>query len=78
MGIDWMQRLRIHLNADNSNLQIHNMELIDTGRKIAQLKNELIDLFYNKEIKVPSGKINLKEGSQRIQRKGQPIPINLP
>ena len=73
-----MQQLGIHLNADNSEIQVHNIQLDDTGRKIVQLKNDFEDLFYNnREIKALSVKINLKEGSQIIQQNGRPIPIHL-
>ena len=68
MGLDWVQRLGIHLNADNIVLQRHNIQLDDTGRKIAQLKNDFKDLFYNhREIKDLSVKMNPKGGAQIIQ-----------
>ena len=52
MGLDWMQRLGVHLNTDNSKIQIHNKEMDYTRKKTAQLKNEFNDLFYKtKEIK---------------------------
>ena len=78
MGLDWIKRLRIHLNAVNSEIQIHNVKMDDTERKTVQLKNEFRDLFYNnKETKDLSLKINLKEGAHIIQQKGRPIPIHL-
>ena len=52
MGLDWMERLGIHINTINSEIQIHNVKMDDTERKTAQQKNEFKDLFYNnKEIK---------------------------
>ena len=66
MGLVWKQR------------QLHTIKLDDTEKKIAQLKNEFKDLFYNnKEIKDLSVKINPKEEAQIIQQKGRPIPIHL-
>ena len=78
MGLDWMKRLGIHLNAENSEIQIHNVKLDDTERIPDSLKNEFKDLFYNnKKIKDLSVKVNLKKGAQMIQQKGRPIPIHL-
>ena len=79
MGLDWMQRLKINLNSNNdAAIQIHNMNLDNTERKIIKLQNDFKDLFYNnKEIKNLSVKINLKTGAQIIQQKGRPIPIHL-
>ena len=33
MGLDWMQRLGVQLNTDNSEIQIHNKEMDYTGKK---------------------------------------------
>ena len=78
MGLDWMQRLKINLNSNNDAIQIHNINLDNTERKIIKLQNDFKDLFYNnKEIKNLSVKINLKTGAQIIQQKGRPIPIHL-
>ena len=30
--LDWMQRLRIHLNTNNSEIQRHNIKMNDTGK----------------------------------------------
>ena len=73
-----MKRLGIHLNADNSEIQILNVKLDDTERKTAQLNIEFKSLFYNKTvIKDLSVKVNLKEGSQITQQKVRPISIHL-
>ena len=78
MGLDWMQRLKINLNSNNDAIQIHNINLDNTERKIIKLLNDFKDLFYNnKEINNLSVKINLKTGAQKIQQKGRPIPIHL-
>ena len=76
MGLDWMQRLGIHLNTNNSEIEIHNLQPGGFKEKIADLKNEFKELFYNNnEIKDLSVKINPKGGAQSIQQKG--IPIHL-
>ena len=73
-----MQRLGIHLNTNNSEIQLHNVQPGGIKEKIADLKNEFKDLFYNNnEIKDLSVKIKLKEGAQIIQQKGRPMPIHL-
>ena len=78
MGLDWMQQLKINRNSNNDAIQIHNINLDNTERKIIKLQNDFKDLFYNnKEIKNLSVKINLKTGAQIIQQKGPPIPIHL-
>ena len=78
MGLDWMQRLKINLNSNNGAIQIHNIILDNTERKIIKLQNDFKDSFYNnKEIKNLSVKINLKTGAQIKQQKGRPIPIHL-
>ena len=78
LGLDWMQRLGIHLNTNNSEIQIHNIQPGGIKEKTADLKNEFKDLFYNNnEMKDLSVKLNLKEGSQIIQQKGKPILIHL-
>ena len=78
MGLDWMQRLKINLNSNNDAIQIHNINLDNTERKIIKLQNDFKYLFYNnKEIKNLSVRINLKTGAQIIQQKGRPIPIHL-
>ena len=78
MGLDWMQRLKINLSSNNDSIQIHNMKLDNTERKIIKLQNDFKDFFYNnKEIKNLSVKINSKTGAKIIQQKGRPIPIHL-
>ena len=78
MGLDWMQRLGIHLNTNNSKIQIHDIKADDTGKKTSQLKNGFNVIFYkNKEIKDLSVEINLKAGAQLIQKRGRPIAIHL-
>ena len=78
MGLDWMQRLKIKLSSNNDAIQIHNIKLDNTERKIIKLQNDFKDLFYNnKEINNLSVKINFKTGAQIIQQKGRPIPIHL-
>ena len=73
-----MRRLGKHLNTYNSEIQIHNIQPGGTKEKIADLKNEFKDLFYNNNgIKDLSVKINLKEGAQIIQQKTRLIPIYL-
>ena len=37
MGLDWMQRLKINLNSNNDAIQIHNINLDNTERKIIKL-----------------------------------------
>ena len=72
MGLNWIQRLGIHLNTNNSKIQIHNIQPGDIEEKIADLKNEFKGLFYNNnEIKDLSVKVNLKEGAQTNQQKGK-------
>ena len=78
LGLDWMQRLKINLSSNNEAIQIHNIKLDNTDKKIRKLQNDFKDLFYNnKEIKNFSVKVQLKEGPQIIQQKGRPIPIHL-
>ena len=70
MGLDWMQRLGIPLNSNNSEVQIHNIQPGGIKEKVADLKNEVEDSFYNNDgIKDLSVKINLEEGAQFIQQK---------
>ena len=65
MGLNCIQRLGIHLNTNNSKIQIHNIQPGGIKEKIADLQNEFKGLFYsNNEIKDLSVKINLKEGAQ--------------
>ena len=74
MGLDWLKRLGISLNATTGSIKIHNIKLDDT-EKILKLKNEFKDLFYNStEMTV---KINLKKDTIITQQKGRPIPIHL-
>ena len=78
MGLDWMQRVKINLSSNNEAIQIHNIKQDNMDKKKLKLQNDFKDLFYNnKEIKNLSVKIQLKEGAQRIQQKGRPIPIHL-
>ena len=78
MGLDWMQRLKINLSSNNEAIQIHNLKLDNTDKKIIKLQNDFKNLFYNsREIKNLSTKVQLKEGAQIIQQKGRPIPIHL-
>ena len=74
MGLDcW----NVNLSSNNDAIQIHNLKLDYTERRIIQLQNDLKELFYNnKEMKNLSVKMNLKAGAQIIQRKRQ-IPIHL-
>ena len=73
-----MQQLKINLSSINNAIQIHNIELDNTERRIINLQNDFKDLFYNnKEFKNLLVKIKLKTGAQIIQQKGQPIPIHL-
>ena len=73
-----MQRLKINLTSYNEAIQIRSIKLDNTDKKILKLQNDFKDLFYNnKEIKNLSVKVQLKEGAQRIQQKGRPIPIHL-
>ena len=52
MGFDCMKRLGVHLNADNSETQIHNVKLDDTKRNTFQLKkNSSIYSTITKRIK---------------------------
>ena len=39
MGLDWMERLGIHLNTIYSEKQIHDVKMDDTERKTVQLKH---------------------------------------
>ena len=77
MGLDWMQRLKINLSSNNEAIQIQNLKLDNTDKKIIKLQNDFNDFFYNnKEIKNLSVKVQLREGAQIIQQKGRPIPIH--
>ena len=40
MGLDWMQRLKIKLNSDNDGIQIHNIKLDNTDKRIIKLQND--------------------------------------
>ena len=72
-----MNRLGIALNTTTDGIEIYNIKLDDT-EKILKLKNEFKDFFYNNtETKNLSVKINLKEGANKMQQKGRPIPIHL-
>ena len=52
MGLDWMQRSKINLSSNNEAIQIHNIKLDNTDKKIIKLQIDFKDLFYNnKEIK---------------------------
>ena len=63
MGLNWMQRLKINLSSDNKAIQIHNIKLENSDKKMIKLQNDFKDLFYNnKEIKNVSVKVLLKEG----------------
>ena len=88
MGLDWMQRLKNNLSFNNDAIQIHNIKLDNTRRRIIKLQNHFKGLFYNNRtttnikkmsttIKNLSVKINVKAGAQIIQQKGRPIPIHL-
>ena len=44
MGLNWMQRLGIKINTDNSEIQIHNIQLDEKDSKTIQSMNELKDL----------------------------------
>ena len=67
-----MQRQEVHINTNKSDIQVYNIKINDTGKKIAQLKNEFKDLFDNyKAIKDLSVQINLKEGAQVIRTMGK-------
>ena len=78
MGLDWIQRLKIKLNSDNDGIQIHNIKLDNTEKRMIKLQNDFKDLVYNnKEFKYLSVKLNLKEGAKISQQKGRPIPIHL-
>ena len=45
MGLDWMQRLKINLSSNNDAIQIHNINLDTTERKIRILQNDFKDFF---------------------------------
>ena len=47
MGLNWMQRLKINLSANNEAVQIHNIKLNNMDNKIIKLQNDFKDLFYN-------------------------------
>ena len=73
-----MQRLNINLSSNNEAIQIHNIKLDNTDKKIIKLQNDFKDLFFNnKEMKNLSVNVELKEGAQIIQQKGRPIPKHL-
>ena len=36
-GLDWMQRLKVNLSSDNDAIQIHNIKLDNTERRIIKL-----------------------------------------
>ena len=76
MRLDWMQRLKINLSSNNDAIQIHNIKLDNTERRIIKLQNDFKDFFYNnKEMKNLSVKINLEAEAKIIQQKGRPIPF---
>ena len=78
VGLEWMKRLGIALNTTMDSINIHNINLDDTKKRILKLENEVKNLFCNKtEIKNLSVKTNLKEDASIIQQKGRPIPIHL-
>ena len=69
MGLDWMQRLKFNLSSNNEAIQIHNIKLDNTDKKILKLQNDFKDLFYNnEEIKNLSVKVQLEEGAQIKQQ----------
>ena len=73
-----MQRVKINLSSNNEAIQIYNIKLDNTDKKIIKLQNDFEDLFYNnQEIKNLSVKVQLKEGAQIIQQKRRPSPIHL-
>ena len=77
MGLGWMKRLGITLNATTYDIKIHNIKMDETEKKILKLKIEFKDLFYNNtEIKDLEVKIDLKEDAKILQRKGRPVPIH--
>ena len=71
-GLDWMQRLGIHLNANNSELQIHNINL-ETKKSLTNIQGPLPQRRNQR----PFSKKNLKEGTKTKQQKGRPIPTHL-
>ena len=65
MGLDWMQRLKINLSSNNDAIQIHNMNLDNTERRITEFRNDFKNFFYNnEETKNLLNKISLKAGAQ--------------
>ena len=49
IGLDWMQRLKHNLSSNNEAIQIHNIQLDNTDKKIIKLQHDFKDLFYNNE-----------------------------
>ena len=47
MGLDWMQRLKFNLSSNNDAIQIHNIKLDNTDRRIRKLQNDFKNSFYN-------------------------------
>ena len=39
MGLDWLQRLNIKINSDKDGIQIHNIKLDKTEKRITKLQN---------------------------------------
>ena len=65
MGLDWMQRLKINLSSNNDAIQIHNMNLDNTERRITEFRYDFKNFFYNnEETKNLLNKISLKAGAQ--------------
>ena len=78
MGLDWMKRLGITIKTITDDIEIHNIKMDETEKKILKLKNEFKDLFYNNtEIKYLEIKIDLKDDAKIIQQKERPVPIHL-
>ena len=71
-----MQRLKIKLSSSNDAIQIHNIKLDNTERRIIKLHNDFKDLFYNKKDKKSLGQKKSRAGAQIIQHKGRPIPTH--
>ena len=73
-----MEWLKTNPNSSNDAVQINNMNLDTTEKRIIKLQNDFKDLFYNnREIKNLSVKIKMEEGAQKLQQKRRPIPILL-
>ena len=78
LGLDWMKRLRITLNAATDSIKKHNIKLEDVGKNILKPQEEFKDLFYNNtEIKNIFVKINLIENANIKQQKRRAFLIYL-